>query len=152
MLLGKFIVSLLFYLIRALELPESNPPIMLFFFVFLALSILGHMITHSYAYKLEILHNFFIVQGGLTAVWLYHARMESSRFCATPGKLLFGLIVSDRYGRRLTISRATARFVVRFIVLPMWPVSLWMMVSDARAQALHDGMTETRVLDRRWVK
>ncbi len=151
LLLGKLVVSLLFYLLRVLELSESNPFVVLFLLVFGVLSIFGPMAIQSHRPQLYFMYMLFLLQGGLTAVWLYHARMESSRFCATPGKLLFSLIVSDRYGRRLTISRATARFVVRFIALPIWPVSLWMMFSDARRQALHDRIAETLVLDRRWV-
>lgn len=70
---------------------------------------------------------------------------ECSRGQATPGKRVFGLVVGDAQGDRLTLPRALARFAaagLSWLTLNLGHA----MVLLAPHLALHDRLTQTRVL------
>lgn len=50
----------------------------------------------------------------LIVSWLYFAGFESSRFMATPGKLLLGIKVSDMMGNRISFTKATLRYSIKW--------------------------------------
>lgn len=68
--------------------------------------------------------------------WLYSAGFESSVWQATPGKRLMGLRVVDVSGQRLSLPRATARFLVKSFT---WPFGGFVPAFfTPKRQALHD--------------
>jgi uncharacterized RDD family membrane protein YckC len=70
--------------------------------------------------------------------WLYYALLESSRFQATPGKLLFGIRVTDLQGRPLTFVRASFRNLGKLLSEFTYWVGYFMAGFSPRKQALHD--------------
>ncbi len=83
----------------------------------------------------------------LLASWLYEALMTSSSKQATIGKMVFGLIVTDTNGARLSFLHATGRHFAKFL---SFPFTLWigyiMAAFTQRHQALHDLVAGTYVL------
>ncbi len=79
---------------------------------------------------------------------LYYSLLESSRWQATLGKRLVGLIVADENGKRLTFARANLRYLCKwlsfFIVFLGFAVALF----TRKQQALHDLIARTRVIDK----
>jgi uncharacterized RDD family membrane protein YckC len=51
----------------------------------------------------------------LVVIWLYYAGFESSRYMATPGKMLCGLKVTGTGLGRISLSRATLRFIAKAV-------------------------------------
>ncbi|WP_022661200.1 RDD family protein [Paucidesulfovibrio longus] len=86
-------------------------------------------------------------EGGLLAVGnllpfalalLYYAGLESSRFQATPGKLVLGFKVTDLCGRRISFSRATARHFAKILSGLLFFLGYVMIFFTRRRQGLHD--------------
>lgn len=88
--------------------------------------------------------------------WLYDAGFHSSRYMATPGKMLSGIKVIDRDGWRISLWQATVRFIVKFsllLVLPFNFFGILVFVADAlvmftneRRRCLHDLLAGTLVI------
>ncbi|MCR9142204.1 MAG: RDD family protein [bacterium] len=70
--------------------------------------------------------------------WLYFALMESSENSATLGKMALNIVVSDRFGRRITFERATGRYFAKIISGFTFGVGYLMAAFSSRKQALHD--------------
>lgn len=70
--------------------------------------------------------------------WLYFALMESSESSATLGKMALSIVVSDRFGRRITFERATGRYFAKIITGFTFGVGYLMAAFSSRKQALHD--------------
>ncbi|MEQ9362791.1 MAG: RDD family protein [Leptospirales bacterium] len=70
--------------------------------------------------------------------WLYFALMESSENSATLGKMALNIVVSDRFGRRITFERATGRYFAKIISGFTFGVGYLMVAFSSRKQALHD--------------
>lgn len=70
--------------------------------------------------------------------WLYFALMESSANSATLGKMAMSIVVSDRFGRRITFERATGRYFAKIITGFTFGVGYVMAAFSSRKQALHD--------------
>jgi uncharacterized RDD family membrane protein YckC len=70
--------------------------------------------------------------------WLYWAVLESSPWRATLGKKLFGIEVTDLYGRRISFARATGRHFAKNISLLMVGIGFLMAGFTEKKQALHD--------------
>jgi uncharacterized RDD family membrane protein YckC len=58
---------------------------------------------------------FVLVGVSVLITWLYHALMESSRWQATVGKRVLGLIVTDMAGQPISFGRASGRHFAKFI-------------------------------------
>lgn len=108
-------------------------------------------------------------------VWLYFALLESSRWQATLGKQVIGLVVTDLAGRRISFWRATGRHLGKFIalqflasflplshyasapfhyaliaVLTLFGLASFVLAGlTRRKQALHDLMADCLVIRRR---
>lgn len=80
--------------------------------------------------------------------WLYFASFESSRWQATPGKRMLGLVVTDLTGRRITFARASGRFFGKFISQLLLFVGYVMAGFTPRKQALHDLLASCLVIRR----
>jgi uncharacterized RDD family membrane protein YckC len=87
---------------------------------------------------------------GILVTWLYRALFESSRFMGTPGKMAFGLRVTDEHGRRVSLPKATVRYLFSFLPIvsmlnPCFCVSglyslldVFTIVISEKKQAIHD--------------
>jgi uncharacterized RDD family membrane protein YckC len=77
---------------------------------------------------------------------LYFAWFESSRFQATPGKMLLGIIVTDTVGRRISFLRALGRNIGKIISHLMFNIGFIMAGLTAKKQALHDMLADCLVV------
>jgi uncharacterized RDD family membrane protein YckC len=82
----------------------------------------------------------------LVVNWLYEALMTSSSKQATVGKLVFGLIVTDTQGARLSFLHATGRHFAKFLSSITLAIGYIMAAFTERKQALHDFIAGTYVL------
>jgi uncharacterized RDD family membrane protein YckC len=80
--------------------------------------------------------------------WLYYAGMEASTRQATLGKSVFGLVVTDTQGQRITFLRATGRYFAKFLSAIILFIGFIMVAFDARKQGLHDKLASTLVIQR----
>jgi uncharacterized RDD family membrane protein YckC len=78
----------------------------------------------------------------------YFALFESSRLQASPGKLVFGLRVTDLAGGRLSLSRALARQALKLLDLASSMITFLIAAFTRRGQALHDMLAGTLVVRR----
>ncbi|HEV3482485.1 MAG TPA: RDD family protein [Candidatus Acidoferrales bacterium] len=74
------------------------------------------------------------------ASWLYFATFESSRWQATPGKKVLGLLVTDLEGKRLSFIRASGRYFGKIISSLLFGIGFVMAGFTEKKQALHDMM------------
>jgi uncharacterized RDD family membrane protein YckC len=85
----------------------------------------------------------------LIAAWLYHAWQESSRFQATIGKRLLGLMVFTEDEGRLTFAKASERFWLKLFSAAIGLVGFLLAFFDADRRMLHDRISHTEVLQPR---
>ena len=83
---------------------------------------------------------------GTMAMWLYWALLESSRWQATLGKKMLGLVVTDLEGRRISFARASGRFFGKFISNLTLGVGYLMAGFTQNKQALHDRVARCLLL------
>jgi len=86
----------------------------------------------------------------LIAAWLYQAWQESSRFQATIGKRLLGLLVCTEDEGRLTFREATERFWLKLFSGAIGLVGFLLAFFDADRRTLHDRISHTEVLQARY--
>jgi len=56
-----------------------------------------------------------VMGGFIVYYWAYRTLFESSHWMGTPGKLVVGIRVTDMEGKRISFSRANARFVGKIV-------------------------------------
>ncbi|WP_424244563.1 putative RDD family membrane protein YckC [Elusimicrobium posterum] len=78
--------------------------------------------------------------------WLYNALLESSKWQATLGKKMLGMIVVDAEGQKISFLRASGRWLGKYISQTLWPV-LFAIFFTEKKQALHDMPVKTFVID-----
>lgn len=78
---------------------------------------------------------------------LYFSVFESSWRQATPGKMLFGMFVTDDAGRRLSFGRALGRSLAKLPSAACCFIGYAMALFTSRSQALHDLIANTLVLE-----
>jgi len=78
--------------------------------------------------------------------WLYYALFESSRWQATPGKMVVGARVSDLAGMRISFLQATGRTFGKILSAIILCIGFIMVAFNPRKQALHDVMAGTLVI------
>lgn len=83
---------------------------------------------------------------GLLVSWLYFAVMESSAMQATLGKKVFGLIVVDTAGDRISFLRATGRYFSKILSALILLIGFIMVAFTERKQGLHDLIAGTLVV------
>jgi uncharacterized RDD family membrane protein YckC len=76
----------------------------------------------------------------------YLVLTESSRLQGSLGKHLLRMRVTDLGGRRIRLGRATGRYLARYLSGSLWLVGFIMPAFTSEKQALHDILTETRVV------
>jgi uncharacterized RDD family membrane protein YckC len=72
-----------------------------------------------------------------------------SRFCppTTVGKKLVGVVVTDTAGGRISLARATGRYLSKLLTALTLLVGLLALLLSRNRQALHDRIAGTRGLD-----
>ena len=78
--------------------------------------------------------------------WMYFAVFESSDWMASPGKKVLGLIVTDEQGMKISIGRATRRYLAKIVSALILGIGFIMIAFTARKQGLHDKIFHTLVL------
>ncbi|MGE5416029.1 MAG: RDD family protein [Acidobacteriota bacterium] len=78
----------------------------------------------------------------------YCSYFESSRWQATPGKLLLSLHVTDYMGQQIQINRALLRFCAKILGYTSGCTGFIFSMFNNREQTLHDIVAETLVLDK----
>ena len=80
--------------------------------------------------------------------WLYYAGMESSRWQATIGKLMIGIVVTDLDSKRISFGKATGRYFGKFISDLTLGIGYLMAAFTDKKQALHDKIAGCLVVDK----
>ena len=88
----------------------------------------------------------FIQFASLVAAWLYSAILESSVWQATVGKKLFGLRVTDMAGNRISLGRASGRYVGKYLSSIICSIGFLMAAFTEKKQGLHDILASTLVV------
>ncbi len=83
----------------------------------------------------------------LAIIALYHAAFEAGPRQATPGKMLFGLFVTDQDGQRISWRRGLGRGFGRLASMVICFLGFFVALLAPRKQALHDMMASTLVLE-----
>lgn len=86
---------------------------------------------------------------GTLGAWIYEAALESSSRQATVGKMIFGLMVTDLEGNRISFGRATGRYFGKYVSGLTLFIGYIMAGFTERKQALHDMLAGTLVRYRR---
>lgn len=89
------------------------------------------------------LSSFFL---SLIATWLYFALFHSSKYQATPGKMLFGLIVTDSNYQRISFWHATGRFFATILSTITLFIGFMIAGWNSKKRALHDYVAKTYVI------
>lgn len=76
----------------------------------------------------------------------YFASFESSRFQATPGKIVIGIRVTDQLGQRISFWRAVGRYLAKTISGMTLLIGYIMAGVTPKQQALHDELADTLVI------
>ena len=79
-------------------------------------------------------------------IWLYYALMESSPVQASLGKIIMGLKVVDRRGRRLTFWQATERILSKLVTNITFYFGFFVAAFDHKKQTLHDRISHSTVI------
>jgi uncharacterized RDD family membrane protein YckC len=97
----------------------------------------------------EVYH--FVVRAGplgLVAIllwWLYFTLLESSKLQGTLGKAVFGLIVIDAKGHRISWGRANTRYWSKILSGLIFYIGFLMIGWTEKKQGLHDKIANTFV-------
>lgn len=85
--------------------------------------------------------------GALTVILgiLYHGIMESSKWQASIGKRVFGMTVSTMDGDRIGFIRASIRYLLKFLMIGLFPLILVVVGLNERKRGIHDFIADTRV-------
>lgn len=77
---------------------------------------------------------------------VYFTGLESSSWQATPGKRALGILVTDLDGRRISLPRATLRFVSKFLSALLFGAGFLTIALTKNKQGLHDKIAGTFVV------
>jgi uncharacterized RDD family membrane protein YckC len=91
---------------------------------------------------------------GLSGLWfisfiltlLYFAGMQSSKYQATLGKMIIGVIVIDEGGNRISMGRGVGRYFAKILSGLIFYLGYIMAGFDSKKQALHDKLASTYVI------
>jgi uncharacterized RDD family membrane protein YckC len=131
-----------------------------FFIIVFIIANWGHGFSQVDSYTLTL----YLLIILLVVCWLYFAGFESSKFMATPGKMVFRIKVSDMDGNRISFIAATVRFILKLaipdtlaLLIPILSCvsglyiigNVLAMYTNARRQCFHDMMSGTVVTGHR---
>ncbi|HMK45578.1 MAG TPA: RDD family protein [Methanocella sp.] len=78
--------------------------------------------------------------------WLYHALFESSGYMGTPGKLIFGLTVTDDDYEQISFARATLRYFLMGLTNTILSMGSIAILFTVKKQGLYDILAGTVVV------
>ncbi len=136
--------------------------IIYFIVTFIPSFMLG-LLSAIYGYKLTTPVYIAITIVSVLLYWLYQSLFISSKYMATPGKMICGIKVTDLQGNRVSLSRATVRYVFKngigdigsilgYILLLLNVLLIFNIISplfiplSSKKQALHDMLAGTVVV------
>jgi uncharacterized RDD family membrane protein YckC len=82
----------------------------------------------------------------LVGTWLYFAWFESSKYMGTPGKILLGLAVTDENGNRISLRKATLRYVSKLLTNVVFWIGFIAIAFSSKKQGLYDMIAHTYVI------
>lgn len=82
----------------------------------------------------------------LVLIWLYYALLESSPLQASVGKILMGIKVVDRRGRRLSFWQATERIISKLVTNVTFYFGFFIAAFDKQKRTLHDRLSHSAVI------
>jgi uncharacterized RDD family membrane protein YckC len=85
----------------------------------------------------------------LVLSWIYYAAMESSSKQATLGKMSLGIVVTDLEGRRISLGKATRRYLGKIISAVILYIGFIMIGFTEKKQGLHDMIAQCLVVVKR---
>lgn len=85
----------------------------------------------------------------LLSSWIYYAAMESSSKQATPGKMSLGIVVTDLEGRRISLDKATRRYLSKIISAIILYIGFILIGFTEKKQGLHDMIAQCLVVVKR---
>lgn len=85
----------------------------------------------------------------LVIIWLYYALLESSPLQASFGKIIVGIKVVDRRGRRLTFWQATERIFSKLVTNVTFYFGFFIAAFDKKKRTLHDRISHSAVVSKR---
>lgn len=104
--------------------------------------------THIIEGSAEVISLVIVTILPMLFAWLYASVMESSPLRGTLGKLVFGIVVTDLNGNRLSFGRATGRHLGKvFSTMFFWFGHL-MAAFTEKKQALHDLVASSLVVNK----
>lgn len=92
-------------------------------------------------------YNGTLVIFSLIAQWLYFTIMESSKYQATFGKIMLGVVVVDDMDERITWGKANARFWSK-LISSILGIGYFMAIFTEHKQGLHDKIADTYVVNK----
>jgi uncharacterized RDD family membrane protein YckC len=78
----------------------------------------------------------------------YHSFFECSKYQATPGKIVLGIIVTDLSGQRITFARSLARNLGKIVSSLVFNIGYIIAGLTEKKQALHDMFADCLVVMR----
>ena len=94
----------------------------------------------------------FIIAFAIALTWIYRAALESSTLQGTIGKRVMGLMIVDRRGGRVSMIRATWRFLVQWLSTVLLLLGYLVALTNRRRQTLHDLAAGTLVIRREYAQ
>ncbi|MEJ3717796.1 RDD family protein [Paenibacillus polymyxa] len=85
----------------------------------------------------------------LVLPWLYCGFLESSKVQATPGKLVFSLVVVNSKGNRLGFLHASGRYWIKVISFMLVHIIYIVVAFTAKKQGVHDLCANTLVVNKK---
>lgn len=82
----------------------------------------------------------------LVMIWLYYALLESSPMQASLGKIIMGIKVVNRRGKRLTFWQATERILSKLVTNITFYFGFFIAAFDRKKQTLHDRISHSAVI------
>ena len=85
---------------------------------------------------------------GMILNWFYFTLFESSIYKATPGKLIFGINVTDLNQEKISFSQVNIRYWAKLISFASLTIGFFLPAFTAKKQGLHDIIAHTIVIQK----
>jgi uncharacterized RDD family membrane protein YckC len=113
--------------------------------------ILGMSAITKHEVDFDVIQAFAVGFGIVFAValsWAYFTGFESSKYRATIGKKMMGLLVVDKKGKQISFWRANIRYWGKIISILIAFAGFWMIGFTKKKRTLHDLLAGTMVLNK----
>lgn len=115
--------------------------------IFLVLSLL--IVTFIFITPEDLMYRIdgILVIFSLVAQWLYFTIMESSKYQATLGKIMLGVVVVDDMDERISWGKANARYWSK-LISSIFGIGYFIAIFTEHKQGLHDKIADTYVVNK----